>query len=65
MAAQPALEPRMKMRRGSGVIGKERAFTEMEANQGGTAERISGHSVPCRQRQGPDGFFDSENIKGE
>lgn len=38
----------MKVQRTSGVNGRKESF-HMETNQGGTAERISGHSVPCRK----------------
>lgn len=38
----------MKVQRSFGVNGEKESF-HMETNQGGTAERISGHSVPCRE----------------
>lgn len=61
LKAQPALEPRMKMRRMSGVNGKrgespKDLLESFGINQGGTAESHC-HLVPCRKDRDLDDFF--------
>lgn len=61
LKAQPALEPRMKMRRRSGVNGKrgespKNLIKFFGIKQGGTAESDC-HLVPCRKDRDLDDFF--------